>query len=362
MFKNQYRPARSSYRDASLRKLTTSELTLRFSDWLICQRYSRTTLNTYNRVIRKFCMFWGGRKLSSVTHLDVRAFLVEISKRDLSADIMHRYIWALRCFFDFLCRGGIVDDVAPRLVRPRPARRPLPKTLSEANVRRLIRAASNPRDRAIFELFYATGCRVSELVEISLADIDFANKTIRVLGKGSERRVLFGQVAKRAMLAYLASRKTGYLFESQPKVQQGCVSWNGSCWAGYWLDYTTSKTGRLRNRCVRLGPRQMTKAEAWRKFKSLVPNPDIGHVRRTQKLTRSGIADIFKVASFKAGLGRVTSHQLRHSFATHLIDHGADIRHVQRLLGHASLDTTMQYTNVTSTPVAKIYRAAHPRS
>jgi site-specific recombinase XerD len=106
----------------------------------------------------------------------------------------------------------------------------------------------------------------------------------------------------------------------------------------------------------------MTKAEAWRKFKSLVPNPDIGHVRRTQKLTRSGIADIFKVASFKAGLGRVTSHQLRHSFATHLIDHGADIRHVQRLLGHASLDTTMQYTNVTSTPVAKIYRAAHPRS
>jgi site-specific recombinase XerD len=305
-------------------------------------------------------MFWGTRKLSSVTHLDVRAFLIDVSKRDLSADIMHRYIWALRCFFDFLCLGGVVDDVAPRLVRPRPVRRPLPRTLSEANVRKLIKAASNPRDRAIFELFYATGCRVSELVEISLADVDFTNKSIRVLGKGSERRVLFGNAAKQTILAYLGSRKTGYLFESQSRIQRGCVSWNGSCWAGYWLDYT-SKTSCLRN-SIWLGPRQMTKAEAWRKFTKLVPNPDIGHVRRPQKLTRSGIADIFKVASFKAGLGRVTSHQLRHSFATHLIDHGADIRHVQRLLGHSSLDTTMQYTNVASTPVTKIYRAAHPRS
>jgi len=105
-------------------------------------------------------MFWGARKLSYVAHLDIRAFLIDVSKRDLSADIMHRYIWALRCFFDFLCRGGVVDDVAPRLVRPRPVRRPLPKTLSEANVRRLIKGAGNPRDRAIFEVFYATGCRV----------------------------------------------------------------------------------------------------------------------------------------------------------------------------------------------------------
>jgi site-specific recombinase XerD len=153
MFKNQYRPARTNaYRDASLKNLTTKELVLRFSDWLICQRYSRTTLTTYNRVVRKFCAFWGGRKLSSVTHLDVRAFLIDVSKRDLSADIMHRYIWALRCFFDFLCRGGVVDDVAPRLVRPRPVAKPLPKTLSEVKVKRLIQAAAKPRDRAIFGL------------------------------------------------------------------------------------------------------------------------------------------------------------------------------------------------------------------
>jgi integrase/recombinase XerD len=362
MFKNRYRPVRSGlYRDVSLRNLSTDELVRRFSDWLICQRYSRTTFSTYNRVIRKFCLFWGPRRLSSVTHLDIRAFLIDISTRDLSSDILHRYIWALRCFFDFLCQGGVVDDVAPRLIRPRPAQRPLPRTLSEQNVKRLIKAAGNERDRAIFEVFYATGCRVSEVLNIRLTDIDFAKRTIRIRGKGNERRVLFGLAAKKAILVYLRGRTIVYLFESRHPVQKGCVSWNGRSWAGYWFDYS-AETGQPRRRCVFLGPRQMTHAQASRKFKTLVPNPDVGHIRSAKQLTRSGIANIFKLASFKAGLGRVTSHQLRHSFATHMIDHGADIRHVQQLLGHSSLDTTMKYTSVTSTRVSQVYRAAHPRS
>jgi site-specific recombinase XerD len=361
MFKNQYRLARSGFvRDTSLRNLTTQELVRGFSDWLICQRYSRTTFSVYNRVVNKFCQFWGCRKLSAVTHLDIRAFLIEVSKRDLSADILHRYLWALRCFFDFLSMGGVVDESAPRFIRPRPVARPLPRVLSEQNVKRLIKASGSARNKAIIELFYATGCRVSELVNIRLEDVDFVKRTILIRGKGRERQVLFGAAARNALLLYLSGRKNGFLFESQPLVQVGCVSWNGSCWAGYWLDYT-DKTGSPRNRCIALGPKQMSHAQAWKKFKELVPNPDAGHVRRAMPLTRSGIADIFKVAAHKAGLGRVTSHQLRHSFATHLIDHGADIRHVQRLLGHASLDTTMHYTNVVSTPVTKVYRHAHPR-
>lgn len=362
MFKNQYRPSRAGlYRDVSLNHLTTEEIGSRFSEWLICQRYSRTTLGNYNRVMRKFFGFWGRKPLSTVTHLDVRAFLIEVSKRDPSADVVHRYIWALRCFFDFLSRAGVVDDVAPRLIRPRPVHSPLPKTLSEVSVKRLIKAANSIRDRAIFELFYATGCRVSELVNIRLSDVDFAKRTIRILGKGHERRVLFGVSAKKAILEYLKRRRAGYLFEAQPQIQKGSVSRSATCWAGFWVDYG-DETGQPRRRRVRLGPKQMTKAQAWTQFRKLVPNPDKNHARRSQMLTRSGIADIFKLASFKAGLGRVTSHQLRHSFATHMVDRGADIRHVQRLLGHSSLDTTMKYTNVISTPVSKIYRAAHPRS
>lgn len=288
MFKNQFKPARTGFhRVASLKNLTTEELVSRFSDWLVCQRYSRVTFGVYNRVVKQFFQFWGGRKLSSVTHHDIRAFLIELSTRDLSADILHRYIWALRCFFDFLCMGGLVDESAPRLIRPRPVLHPLPRVLSAQNVRKLIRAASSTRNRAIFELFYATGCRVSELVNIRMEDVDFAARTIRIRGKGKDRRVLFGTTAKKALLAYLGGRQTGFLFQNQPRVQVGCVSWNGSCWGGYWFDYT-DPTGHPRNRCVALGPKSMTRAEAWRKFKKLVPNPDKGHARKSMPLTRSG--------------------------------------------------------------------------
>jgi site-specific recombinase XerD len=235
----------------------------------------------------------------------------------------------------------------------------LPRTLSEKDVKRLMKAAGGARNKAIFELFYATGCRVSELVSIKMADVDFSTRRIKVFGKGHERYVLFGPAAKTAILKYLKGRKSGFLFESQPVVQKGSIC-RQSCWAGFWIDYT-DRTGQPRHRRIRLGPKEMSESEAWERFKKLVPNPDLGHIRRPQPLTRSGIADIFKLAGFKAGLGRVTSHQLRHSFATHMIDHGADIRHVQRLLGHSSLDTTMKYTMVVSTPVSQVYRRSHPR-
>jgi site-specific recombinase XerD len=351
----------ASQSNGQLKTLANSELARRYSHWLICQRYSRTTRDAYNRVVGKFCMFWGRRHLAKVTHLDVRAFLIEMSYRDLSTEIVHRHIWALRCFFDFLCLGGVVDEVAPRFIRPRPVRRPIPRALSERNVKRLIAAAGNPRDRAILELFYATGCRVGELVNIRLEDVDFSKRTIVVNGKGKDRRVFFGLPAKSALAGYLRGRTTGYLFESQYPVQKGCVSWNGTCWAGYWKDYTHG-SDQAKDTCRALGPRSMTYSQAWAKFKELVPHPDRGHHRRSHKLTRSGISQIFKTAAFRAGVGRVTSHMLRHSFATHMLDHGADIRHIQELLGHSSLDTTQKYTFVASTSIARVYRESHPRS
>ena len=156
---------------------------------------------TYKEVTKEFLVFWGSGRLSNVTHLDVREFLIEMSRRDLSADIEHRHLWALRCFFDFLCLSGLVDEVAPRLLRPRPVQRSLPRSLSEENIVRLIATARNPRDRAIIELFYAAGCRSGELLNMRLDDVDFKTRTIRVCGKyGSERRVMFGRIAKRSIL------------------------------------------------------------------------------------------------------------------------------------------------------------------
>src|SRR5947207_5511798 len=155
----------------ALSVLNNSQLAIQFSEWMVCQRYSPRTIETYKRVTADFLNFWGLSSLADVTHLDVREFLIEMSRRDLSADIIHRYLWALRCFFDFLCLGGLVDEVAPRLLRPRPAKRTMPRSLSEKNVRRLIAGADNPRDRAIIELLYATGCRASELLGIRLEHV-----------------------------------------------------------------------------------------------------------------------------------------------------------------------------------------------
>lgn len=240
---------------------SNSELVRRYCEWLVCQRYSRTTREVYNRVARKFEVFCGRRQFSHVRHLDVRAFITEMSFRDVWSEVVHRYLWALRSLFDFLCIRGVVDEVAPRLVKPRPARRPLPRALSKKNVLRLIAAARNPRDQAILELFYATGCRLSELLNIRLEHIDFANRRILVHGKSGDRKVFFGTIAKKRLRQYLCGRRTGYLFESQYLVQKGCVAWNGSCWAGYWLDYTDG-SGIPRNRCVALGPQSLGIARA----------------------------------------------------------------------------------------------------
>lgn len=165
----------------ALANLGNAQVASTFMEWMVCQRYSPRTMKTYKRVIADFLAFWGSGKLSNVTHLEVREFLIEMSRRDLSADVEHRYLWALRCFFDFLCLDGLVDEVAPRLFKPRPRKRSIPRSLSERNVVRLIAATRNPRDKAIIELFYATGCRASELLNIRLADVDFKTRTISQL-------------------------------------------------------------------------------------------------------------------------------------------------------------------------------------
>jgi site-specific recombinase XerD len=107
----------------------------------------------------------------------------------------------------------------------------------------------------------------------------------------------------------------------------------------------------------------MTFEQAWARFRKLLPNPDKGHIRKEpHPLSRSQISAIFREAAFQAGLGKITSHNLRHSFAAHMLDNGSDIRHVQELLGHTSLATTNRYALVVAKPISRAYKTYHPRS
>jgi integrase/recombinase XerD len=343
-------------------RLATGRLLRHYQAWLVCQRYSHTTLKAYDRVASQFLEFWGNRPLDRVRPGDIQDFLVARSERDLSSDIVRRHIWPLRSFFDFLCLRGLVDFVAPRYVRPRPRPLVVPRALSKENALRLIAAAPHPRDRALLELYYATGCRISELVQARLEHVDFQKRSIWIEGKfGKSRRVFFGSTAETYLKRYLGNRKEGFIFENRDPVQKGTVSWNGRGWVGYWKDYNNPIMPFTRSKY--LGGKSMTRKAAWVKFKQLVPNPDKGHIRRKpHALARGRIHEIFRTAAARARLGRVTSHNLRHSFAAHMLDNGADIRHVQELLGHSSVATTHSYSSVASLSTSDAYKQFHPRA
>ena len=336
-----------------IKNKTNAELAQRFSEWLIAQRYSKVAQQAYKRVVLRFCTHLGARPVSTVDHLAVRYFLVEMMKRDLSVDGYNRYLWALRRFFDFLYMGGIVDSVAPRFIRGRRTGRRIPRVLGEREIRTLIRSARNSRDKAVIELLYATGCRVGEFVKIQVEDIDLNRRTIRVAGKGKERTVFFGRSAAKAVKVYLAGRKSGPLFLSLPRKQHGCVSWSGRFWAGYWVDY--SRGNDFPHRTATYLGKNISYAQACARFKQRVPAARMTHNALQRTLCTPVITRILQQAALRAGLGRVTAHMLRHSFATHLLHRGADIRHIQELLGHTSLETTQIYTRVVPPNLRKTY-------
>jgi site-specific recombinase XerD len=342
-----------------LRKFTTWELVAHFKEWLRVLRYSKTAQDSYARGVSKFCVYVGDKPLPAVTHHDVRSFLLDVTRRDTSVQCANRFLGGLRCFFDFLYLGGVVDIVAPRFIRGRRYRGPLPKVVPETHIKRLIRAAVTPRNKAIIELMYATGCRAGEIVAMRAEHIDFRKCTIVVRGKGSERRVFFGAPAKRALKAYLAGRKKGLVFHTDNPRQRGCVSRSWGQWNGYWRDYTEG-SDLVRTRVKYLGPSRLKRAEAMRRFRLLVPDPNRGQRERKRPICNEVIYRIFQFASHRAGLGRITSHQMRHSFATHLLDHGANVKQIQALLGHSSLSTTQAYTHVSTQDLAAAYRKFYP--
>ncbi len=343
-----------------LKGFTTWELATHFKEWLGVLRYSRTAQDSYSRAVQKFCVYIGDRPLANVTHHDVRNFLLEITRRDISVQCANRFLNGLRSFFDFLYLGGIVDTVAPRFIRGRAYKAPLPRVIALDKIRRLITAAETPRNQAIIELMYATGCRSGEIVAMRIEDIDFRKRTVVVRGKGSERRVFFGRPAHRALTRYLGSRQKGFVFPTANPIQKGCVSNSCGQWNGYWCDYSRG-ADLMRPRVKYLGPSGITRAEAERRFKQLVPDLNKGRPDGKRPIGRDTIYRLFRSASHRAGLGRITSHQMRHSFATHMLDNGANVRQIQHLLGHTSLNTTQAYTRVSSVDLAAAYAKYHPR-
>jgi len=244
-----------------------------------------------------------------VDHLLIRAFLARLHRQGLKSVSAARKLATLRTFFRYLCREGVLDrNPARSLLSPRLEKR-VPTYLDERDVSLLVEMPGEGlaavRGRAILELLYATGIRCSELVGLDVGEIDRSGRMIRVLGKGRKERIVpFGSRAGAAIDAYLPLRA-----QARPRTDALFVNAQGR---------------RLSDRSIRLLVRQRTHAVA---------------------LAR-----------------RVSPHTLRHSFATHLLERGADLRAIQELLGHASLSTTQRYTHVNTRHLLEIYNKSHPRA
>jgi len=273
-------------------------LAARFDQWLQVQNYALSTRIAYGKIVASFLAFLRSQSALTTGPTDVRAFLAHLIGRGASPQKLAHTLWPMRSFFDFLYLGGLMNRNPARMVATRKLPKRLPRWLSEEEVARLIEAARTPRDRALVEMLYATGCRAAEVAGMRVGEINWRNRSIRVLGKGNKERVVFfGSKAALALRNYLQARTTGPVFRS---------------------------------------------------FRRKALNPDT-------------IARIVKKIGKRAGLDGVHTHTLRHSFATALLNRGADIRAVQELLGHASLRQTQVYTHVAIADLVRTYSRCHPR-
>ena len=290
--------------------------------WLGAERgRSANTLTAYRRDLRAYAAWLAQRRVAvtAVAETDLVAYIAVLRARGLAPASVARSLVPVRSLHRFLAaEGRVAIDPAAHVERPR-VPRGLPKALTEDEVARLLAAPVGDvpiarRDRAMLEVLYGTGVRVSELVGLSLGDVDLDASLLRAFGKGEKERIVpVGSHATRALVAWLGEG-------GRPEVAPSQWRRRGDAEA------------------VFLGA-------------------------RGGRLTRQGAWDVLRRHGERVGLaGRLSPHVLRHSCATHMLDHGADIRAVQEMLGHASISTTQLYTLVSTERLWEVYRSAHPRA
>jgi integrase/recombinase XerC len=274
--------------------------------------------------------------------LALRGFLADLHKQGLARATAARKLAAARTFLRYLRREGVIDDDPGALVATPKRDIRMPAHLSEGEMSALIDSPVGDmplvrRDRAILELFYASGLRLSELAGLDVDDVNLGAKMVRVLGKGGKERIVpFNGSAAKAVRAYLQER------DALVRGQEG--------------------PDRL-ERQGRKGARRSVPSRLSRPSSHSRPRDPLFVNYRGGRLTTRSIDRLVRryVAASSTRMG-ISPHALRHSFATHLLQRGADLRVIQELLGHARLSTTQRYTHVNAAQLLEVYKKAHPRA
>ncbi len=288
----------------------------RFLNYLLVEKgLSRATLDAYSRDLLRYAAFLGQSGRSTAGGEDaplILKLLIDLRSAGLGARSRARHLVAVRGFYRFLAQEKLIPADPAKLIDLPKTSLKLPDVLSVEEVRRLLNApgSASPqgiRDAAMLEVLYAAGLRVSELVGLKLLDVHLDAGFVRVMGKGSKERVVpIGQYAREKTLLYLSNARSRLLADR--------------------------------------------------------PSPHLFIARAGRPITRQGFWKLLRRYAEAAGLiKRVTPHSLRHSFASHLLEGGADLRAVQVMLGHADIATTQIYTHVANERLREVHRRFHPR-
>jgi integrase/recombinase XerD len=285
-----------------------------FTDFLLVERgLSSNTINAYRRDLQNFAKFFENNSelsLLEVKHEDIAKYLANLGDRQLASSTLDRKMDSMRTFYRFLVVERYINDNPTLMIEPLRSWSKLPTVLSIAEMESLINQPdiSKPlglRDKALLEIMYACGLRVSELVNLRITDLNPEIGYLRCLGKGNKERVVpVGSMALEAVKNYLNSGRPIL----NPKEDWLFINYKG------------------------------------------------------EKLTRDGVRYIIQEIAESVGIQKkITPHTLRHCFATHLLERGADLRSLQEMLGHASISTTQIYTHVNSERLRQIHSKFHPR-
>ncbi|HCG74131.1 MAG TPA: site-specific tyrosine recombinase XerD [Nitrospina sp.] len=289
-----------------------------FSDYLrIEKRNSPHTVSAYRRDLSRFSAEFAGQKVDSVTTANIRDFLISLREQGLSPASVARSLSSIKSFFKYLCQDKQFQDNPAEILETPKRWRKLPDVLSSEDVDNLLKCPDlesvlGLRDKAMLEILYASGLRVSELINLQVSQLDMQVGYLRTLGKGSKERIVpIGAMAKRAV--------ENYILNSRPA-----------------LVSRRKDGGKSEQLFVTRRGRGMTRQGFWKLLKGYV----------TQANIRAS----------------VSPHTLRHAFATHLLERGADLRSVQQMLGHSDISTTQIYTHILGKRMLEIHQQFHPRS
>lgn len=300
--------------------MSIQDTVLRYLEALSKERLmSAQTVKAYEADLRQFVTWLASTGIinisetSNLSAQQLRAFWAQRRNQGLSAQSMKRAQSAMRGFFKYALKHGLINRNPMSSIESPRAQRPLPKALNETDVAMIINSpatdsAMGLRDRAILEVLYGSGLRVSELADLTISQIDVENLLLRVTGKGNKERIIpMTDIAARALQEYISRRNSD--FPGSAAVEYVFLNRHGG-----------------------------------------------------QISTRSIARMIDKYVRQLAMMKNISPHQFRHSFATHLLNNGADIRAVQEMLGHESLSTTQIYTRISKERLLQTYRQTHPRS